>query len=307
MAGRLATLRVVDPILSNMAIGYQNAELIGAKLFPFVQVEKAGAKVPVFGKEAFRVENTKRALRAERARVDHNTDSMTVDLEEHSLEGAVDTVESEEAWYDIAEASQRVVQDKLALELEDEVATLALAAANYGGGNKNTALTGNTLWSASHDDSKPVDNIETGAEAIRAKIGRRPNTLVMGPAVWAKLKHHAQLRAILGASDLKVITFEHVLSVFAPWLKTVLVGEGVKLSGAVLGDVWGKHALLAYVPETPGRGVPAFGYTFRKKGRPTTSKYRDERRNSDIIVVEDFYKPYHTLAEAGYLITNAVA
>jgi len=311
MAGRLTTLRVVDPVLTNIALGYTNAELIGDKLFPFVPVEKSGVKVPRFGKAAFVIERTKRGLRARRARVDFETDSLTVDLEEHSLEGAVDSNESDEAWFDLAQAAQQVVQDKLALEREADAATLATTAGNFVAANKKTDLAGNTLWSAAHDDSKPIDNINAGADAVRAKIGRRPNTLVLGPEVWKALRQHAQIKALLGNSDLKVVTIEHVLSLFAPWLKTVLIGEAVQSASAkataAVTDVWGKNALLAYVPEKPGVGVPAFGYNFRKRGRPVTMKYRDETHNSDIVVVEDFYAPYLTMADGGYLISGAVA
>ena len=47
--------RIVDPVLTNIARGYTNASLIGTKLFPVVNVNKEGGKIPQFTKEAFKV------------------------------------------------------------------------------------------------------------------------------------------------------------------------------------------------------------------------------------------------------------
>ena len=49
--GRLSKLRVVDPVLSALALGYSNAEFIGDQLLPFVTLDKEGGKIPRFGKD----------------------------------------------------------------------------------------------------------------------------------------------------------------------------------------------------------------------------------------------------------------
>ena len=67
--GRLSNLRVVDPVLTNLSVGYSNADLVGDVLFPFVPVDKEGGKIPKFGKEAFKIYNTERALRARSNRI----------------------------------------------------------------------------------------------------------------------------------------------------------------------------------------------------------------------------------------------
>lgn len=53
--GRLSKLRVVDPVLSALALGYSNAAFIGDQLLPFVNLDKEGGKIPRFGKDAFKV------------------------------------------------------------------------------------------------------------------------------------------------------------------------------------------------------------------------------------------------------------
>jgi hypothetical protein len=44
--GRLSKLRIVDPVLSALALGYSNAEFIGDQLLPFVTLDKEGGKIP---------------------------------------------------------------------------------------------------------------------------------------------------------------------------------------------------------------------------------------------------------------------
>ena len=53
--GRLSKLRVVDPVLTNLATGYTNEQFVGDQLMPFVLVDKEGGKIPLFGKEHFKV------------------------------------------------------------------------------------------------------------------------------------------------------------------------------------------------------------------------------------------------------------
>lgn len=54
MSSHLRRLRgQVDPVLTNLAVGYKNAEFIAEKIFPQVFTDKEGVQVPVFGKGSF--------------------------------------------------------------------------------------------------------------------------------------------------------------------------------------------------------------------------------------------------------------
>ena len=61
---RLSSLRVVDPVLTNLAIGYSNTQTVGEVLCPFVEVEKEAGKIPKFGKEAFKISYTTLGLKS---------------------------------------------------------------------------------------------------------------------------------------------------------------------------------------------------------------------------------------------------
>ena len=43
----------LDPVLTNLALGYKQADFIAEKIFPVVFTEKEGVRVPVFGKGSF--------------------------------------------------------------------------------------------------------------------------------------------------------------------------------------------------------------------------------------------------------------
>lgn len=55
-----AQARVIDPILTTAAQGYQNAEFVCGLLFPAVPVQQRGGKILTFGREDFRLYATGR-------------------------------------------------------------------------------------------------------------------------------------------------------------------------------------------------------------------------------------------------------
>ena len=53
--------RVIDQILTTVARGYKNSAFVGMTLFPYVPVGQRGGRILKFGKEAFRLYETRRA------------------------------------------------------------------------------------------------------------------------------------------------------------------------------------------------------------------------------------------------------
>lgn len=89
--GRLSNLLLVDPVLTNLAVGYSNADFVGAALMPFVNVEKEAGIVPIFNKDNFKVYATERALRAKSNRINPgDMGSQAFALTEHDLEYPID-------------------------------------------------------------------------------------------------------------------------------------------------------------------------------------------------------------------------
>lgn len=304
--------RVIDPVLSTVAQGYRNNALVGMALFPAVPVQQRGGKIIQFGKEAFELYNTARAPGAATKRMQYGYAGVGFSLVDYSIEGQVPVELEQEAdavpGIDLGSGAVANAQDINALQLEVAQANLATTAGNYDGAHKNTALASTTLWS-DPTGSDPITNIETGKEAIRATIGMRPDTLIIGPKVMAALRVHSKIIDRIKYTGRDIPTEELLASLFG--VKRVLSGEAVyaDASGSFV-DVWGKNAVLAYtgVGTAADRGRPSYGYTYRLRGYPVVeSPYFERNTKSWYYPTTDSVQPVLASALAGYLISPAVA
>lgn len=304
--------RVIDPILSTVAQGYKNAELVGSALFPFVPVGQRGGKIITFNKEDFALYNTGRVPGANTRRVQYGYSGANFALESHSLEGLVPVEISQEAQavpgIDLGQGAVQRTQNIISLRLETAQAVLATTAGNYAAANKTT-LAGASQWSDFGATSDPISDIEVAKEAIRKQVGRRPNTVVMGAAVFAKLKQHPKVVDRMKYTGRDVATTDLLASLFG--VSQVLVGEAVYTDAAgAMGDVWGKFVVVAFT-ELAGlaaMGLPTYGYTYRLQGYPMVEQpYLDRNTKSWVYPVTDEVAPVIAGAAAGYLISAAVA
>lgn len=309
----LSQARVIDPILTTIAQGYQNNDAVGMDLFPTVPVAQRGGKIIQFGKEDWALYTTVRTPGSPTKRVVFGYAGLPYALESHGLEALVPNELQEDAavvpGIDLARMELNKVQKAISLRLEFLQAGLATNLANFAASNKNV-LSGSGQWSDfTTGISDPIKDIEVGKEAVRKQIGKRPDTLVIGASVMAMLKQHPKIIDRIKYTGRDVATTDLLASLFG--VKKVLVGDMVytDASGAVL-DIWGKVAVLAYtaVGSLAQSGEPTFGYTYRLNGYPMVRQpYADENTNSWVYPVADEVQPVIAGASAGYLITGVVA
>lgn len=307
-----AGARVIDPILTTVAQGYQNAEFVGMSLFPSVPVGQRGGKIITFGKEDFALYATARAPGAGTKRIQFGYSGAAYALEQHALEGLVPFEIMQEAaavpGIDLGRGAIVKVQNTIGLRLEYAQAVLATTAGNYAASNKVT-LAGVDQWSDYSGTSDPVDDIEVAKEAIRAKVGKRGNTVVMGAAVFAKLRQHPKIIDRIKYTSRDSATPELLAALFG--VKRVLVGDAVYADAAGnFVDVWGKFCVVAYtdLATLADMGTPSYGYTYRLNGFPTVEQpYEDRNAKSWIYPVTDEVSPVIAAALGGYLISGAVA
>lgn len=307
-----AQARVVDPILSTVARGYQNADLIGNALFPVVPVPQRGGKIISFRKEDFRLYSTGRAPGANTRRVQVGYDGANYTLESHALEGLLPVELMQEAQavpgIDLAQGTIRKVQNIIALRLEKAQADLATTAANYPAGNKTT-LVGTSQWSDFTGTSDPINDVEVAKEAIRTAVGKRPNTVLMGAKVFAKLRMHPKIIDRIKYTGRDVPTPELLAALWG--VQQVLIGDAVHLDDAdAITDVWGKFVVVAFTETASlaAMGTPSYGYTYRLSGYPIVeTPYLERNPKSWVYPVTDEVAPVIAGATAGYLISAAVA
>ena len=304
--------RVIDPVLSTIAQGYRNSEMVASALFPSVPVPFRGGKIITFGKEDFMLYGTQRAPGENTKRVQFGYASGSYALVDYGLEGsvAIETMqEGQLPGIDHAAMAVRKVSNIMALRLEKQAADIARTAASYAAANKVT-LSGTAQWSDFTGTSQPIQNIETAKEAVRAATGKRPNTVVMGAAVMAKLRQHPIVVDRMKYTGRDIATAEILAALFG--VAKVIVGDAIYANdaGTTFTDVWGKDVVVAYTElgSIADMGAPSYGYTYTLQGYPLAEEsYFDRNTKSWIYPVTRAEAPVLASASAGYLITNAVA
>lgn len=305
--------RVIDPVLSTIAQGYQNSEMVANYLFPTVPVSLRGGNIITFGKEGFMLYGSQRAPGENTKRVSFGFSGAPFALVDYSLEGLVPIEVQEEAsngpGIDMGAGAIGEVSAIMALRLEKQAADIARTAASYAAANKTT-LSGTAQWSDFTGTSQPIQAIETAKEAVRAATGKRPNTVVMGAAVMAKLRQHPVVVDRIKYTGRDVATPELLASLFG--VARVVVGDAIYSNdaGTAFTDVWGKDVIVAYteIGSMVSRGLPSYGYTYQLNGYPMVEEpYYDRSAKSWIYPVTRVEAPVLASASAGYLITNAVA
>lgn len=306
-----AEARVVDPVLTEVARGYVNDQFVGTVLAPIVSVGTRGGNILEFGKEHFRLYNTERAPGTRVARMTGRWSAKKFALTQHAIEETVPVENMQEAsrgpGIDAASIAVRRGLNIVLRRLEKQIADLVRDPTAYDATHVST-LSGTSQWS-DFANSDPIDAVESAKEVVRRAIGQRPNVMVLGADVFAKLKQHPKIVERIKYTSRDVATPELLASLFG--LQRVAVGDAVYLDQAgAMQDVWGKDAVLAY-SETGSlaqMGTPSFAYTYRLEGYPLVEEaYLDRSTRSWVYPVLDENSPVLVGPDAGYLFRNAVA
>jgi len=300
--------RVVDQVLTNIARGFNNASHVATKLFPLVPVTKEGGKIPEFTKEAFKIYNTERAIRAKSNRVNpENRNEIDYVLTEHDLEYPIDYREMDEDILPSRLHATTVVTDGISLRLEKLAADLVQDLSTYPTGNKITLASGDKFTNST---SNPFTVFETAKEAVRKKIAQRPNVCVIGASAYSALKEHPAVLDRIKYTQSAVVTPELLRQLLD--FSELYVGDAVYADDSdSFNDIWSDNVVVAFVPNA-AEGVPrsyyqpAFAYTLRKKNNPVVDTYT-EGGKVEIIRNTDIFVPKVVGSDAGYLINDTNA
>jgi hypothetical protein len=307
-ADQLSGLRVVDPVLTNLARGYSNGESIAESCCPVVNVELESATYIKFGKEVFRLYNTERAPRGASNRMSAGKPSNDkYVMTEHDLEYPIDYRENAEAAFPLQRYATFLVTQGILLRREKICADLCSDPGNYAATNK-LALAGDDCFSEPGSDVVGV--ITDAKEAMRSQIAKRPNCAHIGPATLNAWKKHPQFLARIGNNENKVVTLDIIKEVLE--IPEILVGEMIYTDdNDTPHDIWGDIVHLCYKPMSPQGQErtmyePSFGYTFRKRGKPVVDTYVTNGGKVQLVRNTDLLDVKIVGADAGFLITNTV-
>lgn len=302
----ISQVRIIDPVLSNIAQGYRHAEHVGNTLFPQVPVDVSGGRVLEFGRESFKLYNARRAPGSGTKRIQFGYLGKPFTLAQDSLEGTVPREHLRDAsrtpGVDLGRQAVNTVMRALSMTLEHEQSQLATNADNYDSDHK-VALTGTDKWS--DGASTPAADIDTGKEAVRASVGIYPNTLLLSAQAFNAVKNHSSVVERFKYTSRDSVTPDMLAALWD--LEKVVVGKAVAFDDANAAiDFWGNNAILAYVPTgSSGMEDPSFGYTYVMRGHPLVEKsYYENNAKSWIYPVTFERLPVLTGILSGYLIQN---
>ncbi|CAP44764.1 major capsid protein [Bordetella petrii] len=302
--------RVIDPILSNVAQGYTHPERVGFALFPRVPVQQRGGQIIEFGRDSFKRYKTRRAPGGATKRVQFGYEGKPFALVQDALEGKVPVEHMQDAaqvpGIDLGTEATNEVMEILSLGLEIEQAEIALKAANYVAGNKDT-LSGTDVWNDPNSD--PAKQIREYREAVRSKVGLRPNTMVLSALGFNALAEHPKILERFKYTSSDSITKEMLAKLFN--LRRLEVGEAVYMNEGSdeMVDVWGNAAVLAYVPEQVSSArTPSYGYTYTLQGNPLVLEpYAERNADSWIYPVKYDRAPVLSGIDSGFLIQGVTS
>ena len=301
-----AQARVIDPILSTFAQGYADPEFVGFNLFPSVQVDQAGGQIIEFGKENFLRYNTQRAPGTSIKRMQTGFLGRPYALANHGFAGQVPVENQRDAMavpgIDMGKRAMRGALATVRRSLEIDQAGVALNASLYDANHK-VALVGTAKWS--DPTSKPVTQIATYREAIRASSGRYPNVALFSAVAWAAFINNPEVTAKIIYNQVGIVT-EQIAAVLLQ-VERVIVGKSIYAdsSGAFV-DVWGNNCVLAYTAlGSMDAEEPSYGYTYTLRGHPAVLQpWYDPDTNSWVYPALYERNPVSSGIAAGFLIQN---
>jgi hypothetical protein len=299
-----------DQLLTNISLQFAAAPegYLADEVLPPVPVAKESAAYWVYDKSRMDAPDSKRAPRSQYNRIDWNVTTDTYLAEQYGLEGEIDDEERKNAAspLDLDVDTTEIVTDMVLNNREKRVADLVLNPAVI---TNNITLTGGDQWSDAAN-SDPLDDAKNARTTIYVGApGYGPNTMLMGYLVFEALKIHPDIKEIVKYTERAIITRQILAAVFE--VDEVLVGKVIRRvskEGAVdaFADVWGKDVLYFYKESRPSLKRASFGYQMRTSDL-RVFRYREDKRDTDVIRVSEKQDEKIVSAALAYLIKGAVA
>jgi hypothetical protein len=256
----------VDPTLTAIAIGYRNpaATLIAKQALPPLMVLSEQFKWTTFPlAEGFTLPDTRVGRKGRVNQVEFTASEESSFVQDYGLDDALPQSDIDAAARARAERRSNVdpramavegLTNLIELDREVRVANVVQDSANFAAGRKITLADPEDQFD-DYENSDPYGVIDDG---MNGTLIYRPNHIVMGQPVWARLKRHPRLiKAVKGGlTEDGAITRQQFADLFEIPVANLLIGEAFlntakKGQDVTLQRVWGKSIQLLYLD--PGK------------------------------------------------------
>lgn len=324
----LDSVRVIDPILTQLAQGYKNAEGVATFFGPAVSMNTRAGRTLVFGKEAFAAQNFLRAPGTNIQKIQNEFGTRSFSLRQEAIsweiaEEVAAEAKNGAAQIDLRQFAAKDAANRLMQSWETQVADTVTDTTQYETGN---VLDLSTYNSGADQFNAPTSDVEVliddAKEQVRSQIGCYPNKLVLSPDAFNALKRNKRIRDFMQRGI--IVDEKSLAQIFG--LDEIRVARRLKLnqSTGALENIYDNIAILFYHPSgsTDGfmpaldanYGNPAFAYTYTLSGYPiaTPERFNIERRvfTGDILVERSFElvgMGENGKCGSGFVMTNVVA
>lgn len=305
-----------DAFLTNISIGYKNAAYIADQICPLVPVSKQSDLIPTYDQSHWFRDEAKlrsRATKSQRGGWSVGSDNYFCNRYSYGHEIPDELRDNADAPYNLDRDAVDFVTDKCQMRREVAFATDFFTTSIWG--TDKVGTTDFVKWS-DYANSTPLINVSDYMDIVEGKIGREPNTMVLGKQVWVKLKWHPDVLDTIKYTQRAQMTVD----LFGALIEVpkVLIGrsiytttaEGTAEASVTYSRIWGKNALMLYVPSAPSLMQPAAAYTFVWQRVASAVQYvkrmRDDEREVDIIEANTYFDQKKTGGNAGLFMSAVV-
>lgn len=298
----------VNPDLTAVSVAYSNELMIADAALPRVRVGKQDFKYFKANLvDPFTVPDTRVGRKSKPNMVETGGIEVTDSVADYALEDAIpmaDMLNADVRWNPRVRAVT-YISDLLALDREVRVANLLTTLGTYAAAQRAT-LAGTSQWS-DFVNSNPVSAILAAMDLMIM----RPNTIVMGRAVYTQLIQHPKVvQSVKNTAQTSgIVQRQAIADLFE--IPNIVVGEGWvntarKGQTAAYSRAWGKHCMLLNVDAT---GARTFGFTAQWGERVAGAEFDRDigMRGGEVVRVGESVKEVIAEQTLGYFFQNAVA
>jgi hypothetical protein len=312
----------VNAPLTNISIAYAQGAgaFVATEIFPVIPVAKQGDKYFIYSREDWlRAEAQKRAPSTESAGAGWNVTTDSYFAELYALHQDVDDHQrtNADAPLDMDRDATEFITEQTLLKRELDFMSTHFTTSVWTGSTSGGDITPTTKWDAAA--GLPIAEIKAQMRSVQSKTGRKPNRLVLTPAVWDAITENADVRDRIKYVQRDVMTTD----IFAALLgiERVIVAEGIVNSAAEGATestdfiINSDQALLLYANPRPSLRTPSAGYTFVWNALfgagggagMRIKRFRMDHLNSDRIEGEATWDHKVVAAELGAFFTDVLA
>jgi len=307
-------VQAVDPVLTGMLVGYQQADarFVANRVFPVVPVELQGFTYYIVTKKYWFLDEMKsRTPGAAFARGGYGVSTTTGYANTWGLEHPIadEARKNNQVPMSLEQSGTKWLAQQSLIRRERAFSADFMVTGVWGTDDNNST----TDWD-DFTSGDPFNDVLVAKRTVSNNTGQDPNTMVLGYIVHAALQNHPDI--VDRVKHVQIASLGNVESALASLFDTpnYVVGkatynsanEGQTFSGSAIID---DDCLLCYTTLTPGLMEASAGYTFAWAGGGGTGEminYREQNIKSDVLQNSEAWDQKAVATDVGYFFADVV-